>query len=131
MVQIKSNALATDLAGEEVQVRFASAYPYFWVRNDGGGTVLMSLSPGIAAGGDGVIEVLAGSSAGTMHGFNDTRNNFYISGSGRVQIMATFTPENPFRNAGKGGESDDILNGNVFVHCDAVIEEVFTVERIE
>lgn len=104
MELIKSNAKEITLTGEEVHVKFASAYPYFWVRNDGGETVLMSLSPNISEGGDGVVSVLAGGSAGTMHGFNSTRSDLYLSGSGKVQVMGTYTPENPFRNAGKGGE---------------------------
>lgn len=103
MEEITSNTKMVTLTGGEIQVHFSSAFPYFWVRNDGSGTVLMSLSPNIEEGKDGVIEVLAGSSAGTMHGFNDTRNDLYISGSGKVQVMGTYTPENPFKTAGKGG----------------------------
>lgn len=116
METITSNAKAIELTGEEVRVHFTSAFPYFWLRNDGSWTVLMSLSPNIEEGGDGVIEVLAGSSAGTMHGYNSTRSDFYISGSGRVQIMATHTPENPFRKAEKGGDDDDILLSMPLAH---------------
>lgn len=104
METITTNAKPIELTGEETQVHFSSAFPYFWVRNDGSSTVLMSVSPNIEEGKDGVIEVLAGSSAGTMHGYNDTRSDFYILGSGKVQIIATYTPENPFRKARKGGE---------------------------
>ena len=103
MEEITSNAKAVKLTGEEIHINFTSAFPYFWLRNDSSGTVLMSLSPNIEEGKDGVIEVLAGSSAGTMHGFNDTRNDFYILGTGKVQVMGTYSPENPFRNAKKGG----------------------------
>ncbi len=102
---ITTNAKTVELTGEEVHVHFTAGFPYFWLRNDSSGTVLMSLSPNIEEGKDGVIEVLAGSSAGTMHGFDDTRHDFYILGSGKVQIMATHTPENPFRNVQKGGGS--------------------------
>lgn len=109
IITITTNTKTLKLTGEEVHIHFTAGFPYFWLRNDGNWTVLMSLSPNIEEGKDGVIEVLAGSSAGTMHGFNDTRNDFYISGSGKVQIMATHTPENPFRNARKGGVSDGII----------------------
>ena len=100
---IETNAKSLELTGEEVHVHFTAGFPYFWLRNDGNDTVLISLSPNISEGKDGVISVLAGSSAGTMHGFNSTRQDMYISGSGKVQVMATHTPENPFRNARKGG----------------------------
>lgn len=109
METITSNTKTLELTGEEVHVHFTAGFPYFWVRNDGSGTVLISLSPNISEGKDGVIEVLAGSSAGTMHGFNDTRNDFYISGSGKVQVMATHTPENPFRKAQKGGGNGGVI----------------------
>ena len=103
MVEIQSNTKSFELTGEEVHIHFTAGFPYFWLRNDGSDTVQMSLSPNISEGKDGVISVLAGSSAGTMHGFNSTRQDMYISGSGKVQVMATHTPENPFRNARKGG----------------------------
>ena len=103
MITIETNAKSLELTGEEVHVHFTAGFPYFWLRNDGNDTVLISLSPNISEGKDGVISVLAGSSAGTMHGFNSTRQDMYISGSGKVQVMATHTPENPFRNARKGG----------------------------
>lgn len=103
METITSNTKMLVLAGVVVHVHFTSAFPYFWVRNDSGGTVLMSIFPNIEEGKDGVIEVLAGSSAGTMHGYNATSNDLYLLGSGKVQIMGTYTPENPFRKAQKGG----------------------------
>ena len=106
MEEITTNTKTLELTGDEIRVHFTSAFPYFWVRNDGSGTVLMSLSPNIEEGNDGVIEVLAGSSAGTMHGFNDTRSDLYLLGSGKVQVMGTYTPENPFRKARKGGEEN-------------------------
>lgn len=105
MEEITTNAKIVTLDGTELHVHFTSAFPYFWLRNDGSSTVLMSISPNISEGGDGVIEVLAGSSAGTMHGYAATRNDLYLLGSGRVQIMGTYTPENPFRKARKGGEN--------------------------
>lgn len=104
MEEITTNAKIVTLDGTEMHVHFSSAFPYFWVRNDGTGAVLMSISPNISEGKDGVIEVIAGSSAGTMHGYNATSNDLYLLGSGKVQIMGTYTPENPFKQARKGGE---------------------------
>lgn len=105
MVEITSNTKPLELTGEEVHVHFASAFPYFWLRNDGSGTVMMSLSPNIEAGKDGVIKVLVGSSAGTMHGFEGTRSDLYLLGSGAVQVMGTYSAHNPFKQGGKGGGS--------------------------
>ncbi|MCM1328848.1 MAG: hypothetical protein NC253_05340 [Ruminococcus sp.] len=115
MELIKSNAKEIALTGEEVHVKFASAYPYFWVRNDGNGAVLMSLSPGISEGGDGVVKVLAGSSAGTMHG-NFAHDSLYLSGAGTVQVMATMSAHNPFKCAGKGGEGNYDYGVNFSTH---------------
>ena len=109
MGTIKTNAKTIELTGEEVHVHFTSAFPYFWLRNDGTWSVLMSISQNISEGKDGVIEVPAGSSAGTMHGDNATCNDLYLRGNGKVQVIATYTPENPFKTAAKGGENDDIL----------------------
>ena len=103
MEEITSNTKTLELTGEEIQVHFSSAFPYFWVLNYGSDKVLMSLSPNISQGKDGVIEVPAGSSAGTMHGFEGSKNDLYLRGSGKVQVMGTYTPENPFKTAGKGG----------------------------
>ena len=103
MEEITSNTKAIELTGVVVHVHFTSGIPFFWLRNDSGGTVLMSLSPDIEEGGDGVIEVLAGGSAGTMHGFYGTRSDLYILGSGKVQVMGTHSAHNPFKTAEKGG----------------------------
>lgn len=114
MITIETNAKSLELTGEEVHIHFTAGFPYFWLRNDGSDTVQMSLSPNISEGKDGVISVLEGSSAGTMHGFNSTRQDMYVSGSGKVQVMATHTPENPFRNARKGGENNGFATAIVF-----------------
>lgn len=106
MIPIKTNTKSVTLTGEEIHLHFSSAYSNFWVRNDGSGTLLMSLSPNISEGKDGVIEVPAGSSAGTMHGFEGSRNDLYLLGSGKVQVMGTFSADSPFKTAGKGGEGN-------------------------
>ena len=118
MVEITTNTKTLELNGEEVHVHFTSGFPYFWLRNDGSYTVQMSLSPNISEGKDGVIEVPAGSSAGTMHGFNDTSNDLYLLGKGKVQVMGTYTPENPFRKARKGGGGN--AGSNILPHSEGL-----------
>ena len=118
METITTNTKTLELNGEEVHVHFTSGFPYFWLRNDGSYTVQMSLSPNISEGKDGVIEVPAGSSAGTMHGFNDTRNDLYLLGKGKVQVMGTYTPENPFRKARKGGGEN--AGSNILPHSEGL-----------
>lgn len=101
MITIETNAMEINLPDGETQVRFTAGYPYFWLRNDSSDTVLISLSPNIAEGKDGVISIPAGSSNGTMHGHR--LNDLYISGSGKVMVMGTGSADNPFKSAGKGG----------------------------
>ena len=118
METITTNTKTLELTGVEIHIHFTSAFPCFWVRNDSGGIVLISLSPNISEGKDGVIEVPAGSSAGTMHGFNDTRNDLYLLGKGKVQVMGTYTPENPFRKARKGGGEN--AGSNILPHSEGL-----------
>lgn len=120
MEEITTNAKELTLDGTEVHVHFTSGYPFFWLRNDSGEKVLMSLSPNISEGKDGVISVLAGSSAGTMHGFEGTRNDLYLLGSGTVQIMGTGSAHNPFKSRGKGGgdgvdKTSQCLYGHILI----------------
>lgn len=114
MEEIQTNAKELTLDGTEIHVHFLSGYSDFWVRNDGTGTVLMSLSPNISEGKDGVVSVPAGSSAGTMHGFDDTRQDLYIFGSGKIMVMGTYTPENPFKSRSKGGGDGGVETLAVF-----------------
>lgn len=114
MEEIQTNAKELTLNGTEIHVHFVSGYPYFWVRNDGSETAFMSLFPNISEGKDGVISVLAGSSAGTMHGFDNTRQDLYIFGSGKIMVMGTYTPENPFKSRSKGGGDGGVETIAVF-----------------
>lgn len=102
MITIKTNAKELELTGNEIHVNFESGFPFFWLRNDSDSKILMSLSPNIEEGGDGVIYVPSGNSNGTMHGY--IAKDFYISGTGKVMVMGTGSAHNPFRNTQKGGE---------------------------
>lgn len=120
MVEITSNTKTLELTGGETELHFAAGYGYFWARNDGGGTVLMSLSPNIEEGKDGVIAIPAGGSAGTMHGFAASRNKLYLLGTGKVQIMGTYSAHNPFKQARKGGDitcTQHITDGLLMQYC--------------
>ena len=105
--EINTNTKRVELNGEEIHIHFSSTYSHFWVRNDGKSTVLMSLSPNISEGKDGVIEVPAGSSAGTEQGTNNRKQDLYIIGNGKVQVMGTEAPNNPFKEDVKGGGNSD------------------------
>ena len=129
MITIETNAKSLELTGEEVHIHFTAGFPYFWLRNDGSDTVQMSLSPNISEGKDGVISVLVGSSAGTMHGFNGTQNDLYLLGSGKIQIMGTGSAHNPFKTAGKGGgdgvnKISQCLYGHVLI-TDALVGSIW------
>lgn len=95
MIQtIRTNAKSLELTGEETHIHFDTGYPYFWVRNDSTGTVLLSMFPNVSEGGDGVVPLPAGSSTGTMHGVR--KNDIYVLGSGKIVIMGTISPNSPF-----------------------------------
>lgn len=102
MITIYTNAKEINLTEEVTHVRFEAGYPYFWVRNDGENAVLISLSPNVSEGADGVISVPAGNADGTMHGYR--QHDLYIKGSGKVMAMGTTSAHNPFKPAPKGGE---------------------------
>ena len=95
------NATAT-LSGTEKAVEFATAYNYFYVKNDSPDTVYVSMSPNITAGADGVFAVDAGGSCGTAHGYPATK--LYLLGTGSVQVCGTGSADNPFKPASRGGD---------------------------
>lgn len=103
---VNSNVTTIELTGTEQEVRFSLKYPYFWCNNLSDTPVLMSKQSGIAEGADGVVIVPAGGTACTMHGYTD--DVVYVSGTGKVQVMGTYSAFNPFKvapAAGSGGGS--------------------------
>lgn len=102
---VNSNVTTLTLTGSEQKVRFALPYPYYWIHNMGDSDVYVSMDEGISAEADGVITVPPGSAACTMHGC--TYDTVYVSGTGKIQIMGTYSAFNPFKFASGGGE-----NGN-------------------
>lgn len=110
MIEISTNTISVPLNGTEERIRFVSAYPYFWVRNDGAENIYISVYSDISEGKDGVIEIPAGSSAGTMHGIR--KHNLYVKGNGKVQTMGTVENKNPFKQILKGGDNSN--SGTLF-----------------
>ncbi len=109
------NATAA-LSGTEKAVEFATAYNYFYIKNDSPDTVYVSMSPNITAGADGIFAVDAGGSCGTAHGYPATK--LYLLGTGSVQVCGTGSADNPFKPASRGGDgknadkaSSYVLNG--------------------
>lgn len=117
MVMLKTNTQTITLDGSEQEVRFNRNYPYFWVQNQGDSDVLISINSGIAEGKDGVMTILGGGGTGcTMHGYDLDR--FYLLGSGKVQVVGTYSANCPFKAAQGGGDkytlpvaTTDILGG--------------------
>ncbi|MBP1560713.1 MAG: hypothetical protein J6C96_05640, partial [Oscillospiraceae bacterium] len=101
---VKTNTQTITLDGTEQEVQFNRNYPYFWAQNQSDGDVLISINSGIAEGKDGVIVIPAGGSSGTMHGYD--RDRFYLLGTGKVQVMGTYSAHNPFWQGKKGGGSE-------------------------
>lgn len=100
---IKTNTQTITLDGTEQEVRFNRNYPYFWVQNQGSSDVLMSTDSGITEGKDGVMTVLSGGTACTMHGYDLDR--FYLMGTGKVQVVGTYSAHCPFKSAQGGGDN--------------------------
>ncbi len=133
---LKTNTQTVTLDGSEQEVRFNRNYPYFWVQNQGDSDVLISINSGIAEGKDGVMTILGGGGTGcTMHGYDLDR--FYLLGSGKVQVVGTYSAHCPFKAAQGGGDkytlpvaTTDILGGvkvdgtTITANADGVISAV-------
>lgn len=100
---VKENTTTVTLTGTEVTVEFDKNYTYFWLNNIGDSAVYASMKPDVTADKDGVITVLSGTAAGTMHGYG--ADKLYLNGSGKVQIIGTYSAFCPFRVGAKGGDS--------------------------
>lgn len=90
------------LNGGENKIEFVHAHNFYHIQNLGSAAVKVSTNPSINGRNDGVIEIPAGGSATIKAGKN---SGFYAYGSGRINIAATDSNNNPFRNPSKGGGS--------------------------
>lgn len=99
------NTKTVPLLGGETAVKFGENYSHFWVLNLGDSDILMSPSPGIVPGADGVMLIPAGS--GRSSGDLGQANTLYFSGSGKVEITPQHNAVCPFfKRAGKGGDGN-------------------------
>ena len=99
---VKENATTVTLTGSEVTVEFDKNYTYFWVNNIGDSAIYASMKPDVTADKDGVITILSGTAAGTMHGYG--ADKLYLNGSGKVQVIGTYSAFCPFKVGVKGGD---------------------------
>lgn len=98
------------LDGTESSITFQEAYKYFAVQNNSDTDINISLKRGFSSTDDGVMTVVAGSSVLFPH-MRSNVNQFFVKGTGKIQVCATNEPINPFVNApakssGGGTEGD-------------------------
>ena len=99
---VKENTTTVTITGSDVTVEFDKNYTYFWVNNIGDSAVYASMKSEVTADKDGVVTILSGTAAGTMHGYG--ADKLYLNGSGKVQIIGTYSAFCPFRVGAKGGD---------------------------
>ena len=113
MVKVVENGeriCTVTLDGSESSVVFQNDYRYFAVQNNSDTDINISLKRGFSSVDDGVMTVVAGSSVLFPH-MRSNVNQFFVKGTGKIQVCATNEPINPFVNApakssGGGTEGD-------------------------
>lgn len=106
-----------NLTGAELAVAYAvNNYPYVWLRNDSATVIYASSGGNITAGSDGVMSIPAGQSACVYC----TSDIVYLLGTGSVMLVASNTPECPFKvSILTGGSSsvDDVARAAIEAHA--------------
>lgn len=106
-----------NLTGAELAVAYAvNNYPYVWLRNDSATVIYASSGGNITAGSDGVMSIPAGQSACVYC----TSDIVYLLGTGSVMLVASNTPECPFKvSMLTGGSSsvDDVARAAIGAHA--------------
>lgn len=106
-----------NLTGAELAVAYAvNNYPYVWLRNDSATVIYASSGGNITAGSDGVMSIPAGQSACVYC----TSDIVYLLGTGSVMLVASNTPECPFKvSILTGGSSsvDDVARAAIGAHA--------------
>ena len=95
---------ATANISEETRFIFSNKWEFYHVQNLGNGVAYVSMSAGATAGADGVIAVIAGGTACTMHNFPAT--DVYVTSSvttDSIQIVGSNSAISPFKSGKKGG----------------------------
>lgn len=100
------------LAGSEERAEFSGANA--WLRNDGADVIYAAAKPGITAGADGVVAILAGQSA-PVYGAN---GSVYLLGNGSVQLIGSDYSTNPFKTSAQAGGSgaDNVARAAITAH---------------
>ena len=109
MVKVVENGeriCTVTLDGSESSVVFQNDYRYFAVQNNSDTDINISLKRGFLSVDDGVMTVVAGSSVLFPH-MRSNVNQFFVKGTGKIQVCATNEPINPFRNAPAAGGGGD------------------------
>lgn len=105
-----------NLTDTELAVTYAiDNYPYVWLRNDSTAVVYASPKGNIAAGSDGVVSIPVGQSA-CVYCIGDV---IYLLGTGSVMLVASNTPECPFKvstSVGSSGGVDEVARNGLNVH---------------
>ena len=84
------------------------------IRNDGTDVIYAAKTAGITAGADGVMAVLAGSSA-ALYGIS---GRVYLLGTGSVQLVSSDYVESPFKSSAQAGGSgaDEVARAAINTH---------------
>lgn len=100
------------LAGSEVKAEFSGANA--WLRNDGADVIYAAAKPGITAGADDVVAILAGQSA-PVYGANGA---VWLLGTGSVQLIGSDYSTNPFKTSAQAGGSgaDKVARAAINAH---------------
>lgn len=100
------------LADSEVKAEFSGANA--WLRNDGADVIYAADKPGITAGADGVVAILAGQSA-PVYGANGA---VWLLGTGSVQLIGSDYSTNPFKTSAQAGGSgaDNVARAAISAH---------------
>lgn len=100
------------LAGSEERAEFSGANA--WLRNDGTDVIYAAAKPGITAGADGVVAILAGQSA-PVYGANGA---VWLLGTGSVQLIGSDYSTNPFKTSAQAGGSgaDEVARAAINAH---------------
>ncbi len=114
------------LSGEEIKVEYSGGCNA-WLRNDGTAAVYASGAPGITAGADEVVSILAGKGA-VIYGANGT---VYLKGTGSVQLVGSDYSECPFYDSAASGGSgaDDIARAAIKAHGENTTIHVTATEK--
>lgn len=100
------------LAGSEIKAEFSGSNA--WFRNDSADVIYAAAKPGITAGADGVVAILAGQSA-PVYGANGA---VWLLGTGSVQLIGSDYSTNPFKTSAQAGGSgaDEVARAAINAH---------------